>query len=173
MGNLNLSTLKRFIARNGPSINKYGIATEILLRACSILGYTRSNLRFGLALAELAQTVNSGLTFLSKRASAADRGYLHREMESLLQLYAHVHPHGVMPLSGGWALSSEGLLEVVRLATRENAQHIVECGSGTSTVWLAHVMEKPGGHVTALEHEAQYADQTSASLEQQELTQYR
>jgi predicted O-methyltransferase YrrM len=76
-----------------------------------------------------------------------------------------------LPVPGGWALSAETLIALINEVVGPTPrQHVVECGSGTSTVWIALAMRQRGsGHVTALEHDLHFADQTRAQLRAQGL----
>jgi predicted O-methyltransferase YrrM len=73
-----------------------------------------------------------------------------------------------LPLPGGWAVSPASLLAIVRDVLDGQAREaVVECGSGTSTVWLALALRRRGaGHVTAIEHDRHYADITRGQLAQ-------
>lgn len=79
-----------------------------------------------------------------------------------------------MPVLGGWAATSRTITYLVDTAlTAEPAPHVVECGSGSSTVWVASALKKRGaGHVTALEHDAAYAERTRAELTRRGLDAY-
>ena len=70
-----------------------------------------------------------------------------------------------MPPLAGWALSPAGLLYLADAIERREADLVVECGSGTSTLWMALAMRLRGtGRVLSLEHQEQYAEQTRAVL---------
>lgn len=77
-----------------------------------------------------------------------------------------------MPALGGWAASAPSvlfLLETVLSADRPPL--VVECGSGTSTVWIATALRHRGdGQVIALEHDTGYADQCRRDLARHGLT---
>jgi hypothetical protein len=53
-------------------------------------------------------------------------------------------------------------LHVVTQLLRKRPQLVVECGSGTSTMWLGYAAQKIGDcRVVALEHSVQYAEATA------------
>ncbi|MEJ5946598.1 class I SAM-dependent methyltransferase [Pseudokineococcus basanitobsidens] len=66
----------------------------------------------------------------------------------------------------GWVATAETVLALVEdVLARPAGTSVVECGSGTSTCWLAAAAQRSGAHVVALEHSPQYAAQTRAELE--------
>jgi len=72
-----------------------------------------------------------------------------------------------MPVPGGWAATAATIDYLVDLVRSDAAvRNVVECGSGTSTVWVALALRARGadGHVYSLEHDAYYASQTRAEL---------
>ncbi|MEE6289012.1 class I SAM-dependent methyltransferase [Georgenia sp. MJ173] len=70
-----------------------------------------------------------------------------------------------LPGSGGWALSASTLLGLWDVVTQERPATIVECGSGSSTLWLGYAAREIGGaRVVALEHKAAFARRTEDLL---------
>ncbi len=66
---------------------------------------------------------------------------------------------------GGWAASADFLLHLARHHLQAQPRHIVECGSGVSTIVLARCCEIAGaGHVTSLDHDPGFAQQTRQAL---------
>ncbi len=83
------------------------------------------------------------------------------EIQALLQLLRKVPDAPPLPGLGGWALSASTILAVWDLVQRERPAQIVECGSGSSSVWLGYAARAAGtGRVVSLEHQADYASQT-------------
>ncbi|PRX97133.1 class I SAM-dependent methyltransferase [Allonocardiopsis opalescens] len=85
---------------------------------------------------------------------------------SLLNLLRVVDVHHEIPAPGGWAATPQTLLAIVsEVMTRPGAPLVVECGSGTSTVWLATALRQKGaGRVIALDHDEHFAAQTRERL---------
>lgn len=81
-----------------------------------------------------------------------------------------------LPALGGWAATTPtilALVDEVRRRAAEGPVNVVECGSGASTVWVAHALAEAGhGHVYALEHEPAFAEQTRAFLQRLGLDAY-
>src|SRR5690625_885670 len=70
-----------------------------------------------------------------------------------------------MPSPGGWAMDASSLLAFLYVVHQEQPGLVVECGSGSSTVWIAYVLEELGkGRILSLEHDPAYADETRAQL---------
>lgn len=84
------------------------------------------------------------------------------QVEALLDLYVVVGPSSSMPTTQGWAAAPATMRAVVRTALERAPSLVVECGSGSSSVWLGHVVRRQGGRVVALEHRADYAERTRA-----------
>lgn len=95
------------------------------------------------------------------------------EVQALLQLLAKVPGAPPLPPVGGWALTAASLLEVWHLVETHRPRTIVECGSGTSTLWLAYAARHIGGaRVVALDHDARFAAATRALLERHGLGEF-
>jgi predicted O-methyltransferase YrrM len=82
------------------------------------------------------------------------------QVEALLDLYVVVAPSAPMPTTQGWAAAPATMRAVVRTALERSASLVLECGSGSSSVWLGHVVQRHGGRVVALEHRADYVERT-------------
>lgn len=84
-----------------------------------------------------------------------------RQVEALLQLVPRVDTElRRFPASSGWAMSPEGLLLVSDLVRRRAPQLIVELGSGASTIWTGTFVQRMGGRLVAIEHNADYLEKT-------------
>lgn len=79
-----------------------------------------------------------------------------------------------MPTLGGWAATTSTIQLLVDAVLR--ADHdpvVVECGSGSSTVWSAAAARKRGGgHVYSLDHETQFAAATRESVSRHGLSSF-
>lgn len=71
-----------------------------------------------------------------------------------------------MPALGGWAASAPSILYLVEtVLSDQRTPFVVECGSGTSTVWIGTALRHRGsGRVLALEHDLHYAEQSRRDL---------
>ncbi|GAB1642609.1 class I SAM-dependent methyltransferase [Krasilnikovia sp. MM14-A1259] len=84
------------------------------------------------------------------------------EAEAAYQVHRQVTPRAPMPFSadtGGSAADLLGLLHLVR--TRRPAM-AVTLGAGSAAVWLAYAVEAAGGHLVAVEHDRDTAEQVRA-----------
>ncbi|MGA5302942.1 O-methyltransferase [Nucisporomicrobium flavum] len=88
-----------------------------------------------------------------------------REIEAMFQLFGEFTPRAPMPSSGDFALNPTELLDLLHIVRLRRPQLVVELGSGTSTVWLAYALEKLGGRLVSLDHDADYAGRTREQLD--------
>jgi predicted O-methyltransferase YrrM len=89
------------------------------------------------------------------------------ELQAMQQLLLRYAPRAPLPIVAGWALSPTGLVYLTDLIERRAAELVVECGSGTSTLWMAMAMKRVGrGRVISLEHLDEFAEKTRDLLEQ-------
>jgi predicted O-methyltransferase YrrM len=86
----------------------------------------------------------------------------YRQLEALQTLNTMLPTTEVLPATRGWAASPDLLLALVDLAITQRPALVVECGSGSSTLWLALTMRKFGinGRVVALDHEPVFGGKT-------------
>lgn len=96
------------------------------------------------------------------------------DMQALHQLMKRYSPEATLPNIGGWALSPTGLLAVTDIVAHSNATSVVECGSGTSTLWIAYALRAlgQGRKVTAFDHLIGYAQHTRGLLKLHGLEEY-
>jgi predicted O-methyltransferase YrrM len=88
-----------------------------------------------------------------------------KEVEAILQLQAFLTPDKPMPLLGGWAMEPVSMLGVVTELVARQPELVLECGSGTSTLWIAKALKRMGkGRLVSLEHLEDHHDATSRAL---------
>ncbi|GHE40049.1 hypothetical protein GCM10017673_48080 [Streptosporangium violaceochromogenes] len=80
------------------------------------------------------------------------------QIEAFTDLRALVRPRCPLPPLRGWAASPDALRMVIGWILRTSPKTIVECGSGSSSVWIGYVAEQIGATVVALEHNPRYAE---------------
>lgn len=96
-----------------------------------------------------------------------------KEIEALEKLGKLYQPSGRTPLLGGWALTPTGMLDITNAINRHHPGIIIECGSGTSTLWMAMAVRAAGsGHIYALEHDLDFANSTRELLIENDLSEY-
>jgi hypothetical protein len=68
---------------------------------------------------------------------------------------------------GGWAMDPHLGKTLAQVIYRHEPNHIVECGSGTSTVFMARCLDQAGveGNVLAIDHLEEFASKTRALSE--------
>jgi predicted O-methyltransferase YrrM len=87
------------------------------------------------------------------------------ETEAMLQLMQLFDLVTTVPLLGGWAMEPSSMLSLVTTILQRKPELVVECGSGTSTIWLAYALAANGkGRLVSLDHEAEYASATRRAV---------
>jgi hypothetical protein len=78
------------------------------------------------------------------------------QIESLVALYRVIDGETEFPPTRRWSISPDMLMHLVRHIRRHRPSTIVECGGGTSTIVLAHVLDSLGcgGHIFSIENHA-------------------
>lgn len=93
----------------------------------------------------------------AERARARLPDLVYAKVEAHLGLRALVDARAPLPSLGGWALDPEVLYAVAALLWQRRPDLVVECGSGSSSVWLGYLVERLGhGRVVALEHDEHF-----------------
>lgn len=97
-----------------------------------------------------------------------------RQVEAMINLHRLIEVRGDVPHSRGWALSPDALLTVAAIVLAHKPGCVVECGSGTSSVWLGYAAEAAGGgtRVVSLEHDPGFAEATRRRLREHGLDAY-
>lgn len=123
-----------------------------------------------LAAEEMEARILAG--FGTRTRSAARENY--RQLEALTNLHAIIPVDRPMPATRGFPASPDLLLLLVDLVRRDEPRLIVECGSGTSTLWLARALRHfcVDGRVVALEHDKTFTERSHQLLVDHELTSY-
>ncbi|WP_240669695.1 class I SAM-dependent methyltransferase [Actinoplanes solisilvae] len=100
---------------------------------------------------ELVETVTRAERLTGRGAELLLRDQA-REIEAMFQLFRTVVPRAPMP-SG----APTDLLGLVHVARERRPALTVALGSGPSTVWLGYAIERGGGRLVALDHDADRA----------------
>jgi predicted O-methyltransferase YrrM len=110
----------------------------------------------GTSLVKLADHVGTARERVSQDVLTA-----YRQLEAMVDLRALLSPRAPLPPLRGWALSPDALRLVMREVFARQPQLIVECGSGSSSVWLGYTVQRLGiGRVVALEHDERFLSLT-------------
>lgn len=120
---------------------------------------------FRQSLKELSKQVDKAVETTNRTYRSLNRqlGLLPWNVEAYHRLAGQLVPEDrPLPPAGSFALRTPGIEELTRLISSARPAAIVECGSGSSTVWMAAQLEKIGadGHIYSLEHDPHYAQQT-------------
>lgn len=155
--------LRTLAARNANQQTELKALTQQLSRSTRAVGETGDRVQ---ALADRTRHIQTALAQEAARARQHRQG-LRRSLrtnrstltqtQALLQLHGQFAPTAPLPAVAGWAMEPTALVELVDLITRFRPELVVECGSGTSTLWIAYALRRNGsGRVVALEHQAEY-----------------
>lgn len=145
-----------------------------LLAAMTIVGALIAFISVELALLPLALlvvgscvVVTAFVLELYRRLLAQHRELLaeFRQVQAFTGLLQLVEPRAPLPLLRSWATLPDLALILVEKVLSAKPTTIVECGSGSSTVLMAYMLEKlGGGHIVSLEHDAPSKANTDAAL---------
>ncbi|HWS39059.1 MAG TPA: class I SAM-dependent methyltransferase [Actinoplanes sp.] len=113
---------------------------------------------------ELAESIARVKQVTDRKAASSQLLTLPREFEATVQLFQGFTPRAPMPSSGDFALNPTDLLELLHLIRTRKPRLVLELGSGTSSVWIAYVLEQAGGRLISLDHDTDYAGRTRAAL---------
>ncbi|NRQ49529.1 class I SAM-dependent methyltransferase [Aeromicrobium stalagmiti] len=88
------------------------------------------------------------------------------QVQATINLFAMVDIAAPVPPLRHWAVSPDALNLLVQELLAVRPRVVVECGSGSSTLFLALVARKHGldTRIVALDHEQEYADKTNRLL---------
>lgn len=108
----------------------------------------------------------------SRQVRALGRDTL-TQMQAQLQLQQLFAPTAPLPPVAGWAMEPTALVELINIVHRERPRVVVECGSGTSTLWLAYALRRNGeGQLISLDHQAEFAEKSQQMLVDHDLTEW-
>lgn len=109
-----------------------------------------------------------------QRSASSTSDEVVRQTAALVDLHMLLAPEHLTGLPGGFAAEPATIHELVRhILNSPTVPLIVECGSGSSTLWLALACRRRGnGRVVALEHDPHFAEETRALLADHQLDQF-
>lgn len=107
-----------------------------------------------------------------RRAVAVDLQRQYEQLQGAMNLFALTDVRAPVPPLRGWAVSPDALLVLASELLRGAPPLMVECGSGSSTLWSALLIRKFGlpTRVVALEADPVFKEQTDRLLEQHDVT---
>ncbi|MDH2426642.1 class I SAM-dependent methyltransferase [Sphaerisporangium sp. TRM90804] len=83
------------------------------------------------------------------------------QLEALIDIRALLQPRAPLPRLRGWAASPDVLRLLIERIAADHTKIVVECGSGSSSVWLGYAVQRfAAGRVIALEHDERFAETT-------------
>jgi predicted O-methyltransferase YrrM len=132
--------------------------TERLDQVGEQLGQSSEQVRrLRAAMEELPTSLKGTFAKATDAAIARSSRDTHAKIQAHADLHRLITPRAPMPLQGGWALASDTMHAVASRVWDARPELIVECGSGSSSVWLGYIVELLGlGQVISLEHDQRY-----------------
>lgn len=175
-----LDKLRRSVAEQVARTQQPGEHAEALLRGLKA-SLRRHELeherRMKAHVSDVEQAIKQANAEIRERLTKAERKQARQfkhapaEIDALLQVHRRLALNDPLPLMGGFALSPRGMLQAIELAGQPSVSLVVECGSGTSTVYLARSLELAGGErrLIALEHLPEFVEYGQHALKQHRL----
>ena len=144
------------------------VPTAALMALGPLLGglllLIRHNLDLASRIGNLATQTTRTLENVRRVGASVDKDIKQTfsQLEALQNLRAVLPASEVLPATRGWAASPDLLVVLVDLVITERPSLVVECGSGTSTLWLALAMRQfeIDGRIIALDHDPVFAAKT-------------
>ncbi|WP_448003866.1 class I SAM-dependent methyltransferase [Agromyces bauzanensis] len=121
------------------------------------------------AINELRQTELPDLRVDLRRFITATGINDYEQMVAWTELRHMLEVVAPMPALRGWAASPDVIRIVTREIIRGRPRLVVECGSGSSSVWLGYALRKVGGRLVSLEHDRGFAEQSRSMLDEHDL----
>jgi predicted O-methyltransferase YrrM len=127
----------------------------------------------GVELAALRETLDT-ITHSAQANADQQIERQTRQNAAALDLHTLLEPKALTPLPGGFAAELSTIHELVgEVLAWPVAPTVVECGSGSSTLWLALACRRRGGgKVIALEHDENYGRATRSLLDAHGVSEY-
>lgn len=173
------------IVANNDTVLALAVLGAVVVLFVLVVGIAAAATAIRTQLAALAATSTGGWTEQStarvlERLGSSPAGIEERvrratarDVSALLGLYRLVDVTAEVPPPAGWAATPQTLLAMVDMVrSLPDGAVIVECGSGTSSVWLglAAKQQNRGITVIALEHDPAFAEQTRHALAANDLS---
>lgn len=134
------------------------VSSDLETTVKSIAAWTERQARFAEALEAVETSEGS-------EALHAAVDNLYTQIEGLLNLHSTLKPQRPLPPLRDWAVSPDFMTRAVTIVLDRRPATILECGSGTSTVYLALALRRIGrGSIVALEHKERFAEATRSLL---------
>lgn len=95
------------------------------------------------------------------------------EVQSLLTLFSALDVRELLPNSTAWSMSPSLITTFLTALGSLDRPLILECGSGNTTLFIAHALRmRGGGKLVALEHLPEWGDKIRSALEREGLSDY-
>lgn len=161
------ATIEREIGVTGREI---GVASREVAIAASRI---ESSLQELSLLADVTERALEEMPSTVKTELWNQNSVFYRQLEALASLYFDIQPPTSLPPTRFWAASPDLLRFLYQIVRERKPDLVVECGSGASTIVMAHAMKKNGtGKLVSLEHLESFKSLTEDLADQQGLTDF-
>lgn len=146
--------------------NRYIYPPVLLIALLSFAAYFFSGFQ-----AALLVTLILSLLYLSLISFHIYRGivkeiyYQDQRTQALFNIHSIVKPRFPLPYLTGWAAFPELISCILTEVKRSKPNHIVEIGSGSSTIITSYLLQElNNGHISSLDHDEAYGEKTRKEL---------
>lgn len=97
-----------------------------------------------------------------------------RQVEAIVNLYGILPVKYAMPRPTWWTACPDFLLFLVTQIQDRRPRSILDIGSGATTVWMANALRHfaVDGHIVAIDHQKEFAEETATTLQRQGLSSF-
>lgn len=100
----------------------------------------------------------------AEQRTAAGLSSMLLQLHSMMEISKRIDFRAPLPPLRGWAVSYDFAATLVSILLERKPHVVVEASSGVSTILAGYCLEKKGGRVVSLDHEAKYAGATNEAL---------
>lgn len=121
----------------------------------------------------LALLITLATVFHTYRGIIEEIRFQDQRTQAMFNIYGLVKPRLPLPYLSGWAAFPELISTIIGEVLKNKPAHIVELGSGSSTIITSYVLEDLGsGKISSFDHDEQYGGVTRTRLENHKLSDF-
>ncbi|HEX8549248.1 MAG TPA: class I SAM-dependent methyltransferase [Cytophagaceae bacterium] len=155
------------------------VASGIFTSICVILyffhGRYAYSISLGLALFIILTVMSLTYDRLIREINRGREENLYelKNTQKLYEVQNIIRPDKILPATGGFACQPDFLHLVINQILADKSELIVECGPGTSTIYIGYLLKKLGkGKIISFDHDKVFADKTRELVKHHELSEF-
>jgi predicted O-methyltransferase YrrM len=154
--------------------NKFIFIPSVVVLVVSIILVYSFNLEISfIAVSTLISLFVLTAVFHVYRSVIQEIQYQDFRNQAMLNIHSLVKPSHPLPYLTGWAAFPELISVILSEVLRNKPKHIVEIGSGSSTIITSYILRDLGqGRITSLDHSEFYGNKTKRDLELHDLSEF-